>query len=211
MTHPLVVAPAGPAAQLTAAQLTAAQVRRGLEKLAEMGVSAGPTYELVRDRAVTLGIPVPPLRGDSSLEARREEVQDGAAQNDMGRRAVWIEMPLQGRDVVYWQLWERPLAVFPYVGVQAGKKVVDASRWQIVYLFDDEGEPLTKAIFTLAGARRIAEGLVGEGLAELQQALRTAPLRPADSAAWVEAERRKVESLPSRHHTGCFRSAGGRA
>jgi hypothetical protein len=111
---------------------------------------------------------------------------------------------------VYWQLVERPLAVTPKVGLVGGKKVVDAGRWQIVYVYGDEAEPLTEAVLTLAGAKRLAEQLDGDSLVELQESLweavrRTRPADFADYAPRLEGRSRWADGR-FRHADGLRRS-----
>ena len=101
----------------------------------------------------------------------------------------------------------KPLAVFPHID-RAG---VDHSRWQVAYApAGDDPEPLTRAIYTLAGAQFLVEHLEGESLADYRKDLdRVVRLLGPDAlAGWSERQRREQ---PSRWVDGRYRTMGAGA
>lgn len=110
-----------------------------------------------------------------------------------------------GQGFIYYEHDAKPLAVVPKLTSNGA----DASCWQVVYLGDDP-EPLTRAIYTLAGAQFVAEHLDGETLADYRKDLdRVVRLLGPDAlAGWSESKRRNG---PSRWSDGRYRTMGARA
>lgn len=118
---------------------------------------------------------------------------------------MWNKQTVEG--MTYYDHDAKPLMVAPHID-RAG---VDHSRWQVVYLpLHDDPEPLTRAIYTLAGAQFLAEHLEGETLADYRKDLdRVVRLLGPDAlAGWSESKRREQ---PGRWADGRYRTMGARA
>lgn len=118
---------------------------------------------------------------------------------------MWQKQEVEA--MTYYEHDAKPLAVFPHID-RAG---VDHSRWQVAYApAGEDPEPLTRAIYTLAGAQFLAEHLAGETLADYRKDLDRAVrlLGPDALAGWSERNRK---DHPGRWADGRYRTMGARA